>query len=140
MQCYLTVCSCHVMYVFQSESSLYSCLNVKERLTRSRHEIWSLRDCKWNRTQIDLVHKRTPVWLNGWVFVYELSGSGFDSSCSHSAIFPRNRLTLKIQTYSEIILKQSFFKKAHVEFQLSLLGQMKLMLKEYVIQIGVSSK
>ena len=49
-------------------------------------------------------------------------------------------LTLKIQTYSEIILKQSFFKKAHVEFQLSLLGQMKLMLKEYVIQIGVSSK
>ena len=24
-----------------------------------------------------------PVWLNGWVFVYELSGSGFESSCSH---------------------------------------------------------
>ena len=24
-----------------------------------------------------------PVWLNGWVFVYELSGCGFDSSCSH---------------------------------------------------------
>ena len=25
----------------------------------------------------------TPVWLNGWVFVYELSGCGFESSCSH---------------------------------------------------------
>ena len=24
-----------------------------------------------------------PVWLNGWVFVYELSGCRFDSSCSH---------------------------------------------------------
>ena len=28
----VTVCSCHVTYVFQSESTLYSCLNVKERL------------------------------------------------------------------------------------------------------------
>ena len=24
-----------------------------------------------------------PVWSNGWLFLYELSGSGFDSSCSH---------------------------------------------------------
>ena len=24
-----------------------------------------------------------PVWLNGWVFLYELSGCGFESSCSH---------------------------------------------------------
>ena len=24
-----------------------------------------------------------PVWLNGWVFVYELSGCGFKSTCSH---------------------------------------------------------
>ena len=24
-----------------------------------------------------------PVWLNGWVFVYKLSGWGFESSCSH---------------------------------------------------------
>ena len=23
------------------------------------------------------------IWLNGWVFLYELSGSGFESSCSH---------------------------------------------------------
>ena len=28
-----------------------------------------------------------PVWLNGWVFVYELSGCGFESSCN-----PRNGL------------------------------------------------
>ena len=24
-----------------------------------------------------------PVWQNGWVFIYELSGCGFESSCSH---------------------------------------------------------
>ena len=24
-----------------------------------------------------------PVWPNGWVFFYELSGCGFESSCSH---------------------------------------------------------
>ena len=24
-----------------------------------------------------------PVWLNGWVFIYELSGCGFESICSH---------------------------------------------------------
>ena len=36
---HITVCSCHVAYGFQSESTLCSCLNVKERLSRSRHVI-----------------------------------------------------------------------------------------------------
>ena len=27
-----------------------------------------------------------PVWLNGWVFVYQLSGCGLESSCSHILI------------------------------------------------------
>ena len=35
----LTVSSCHVTYAFESESTLYSCLNVKELLARSRREI-----------------------------------------------------------------------------------------------------
>ena len=35
----LTVCSYHVMYAFQSESKLYSCLNVKKLLAQSRREI-----------------------------------------------------------------------------------------------------
>ena len=111
MIAYLTVCSCHVTYAFQSESTLYSCLNVKELLARRRCEIWSWSDCNWTRTHNHLIRKRTlnhlaklalndwavlwviictvylvvcswPVWLNGWVF-YELSGCGFESSCSH---------------------------------------------------------
>ena len=36
---YITVCYYHVTYAFQSESTLYSCLNVKELLARSRREI-----------------------------------------------------------------------------------------------------
>ena len=35
----LTVCFYHVTYAFQSESTFYSCLNVKELLARSRREI-----------------------------------------------------------------------------------------------------
>ena len=35
----LTVCSCHATYAFQSESTLYNYLNVKELLAQSRREI-----------------------------------------------------------------------------------------------------
>ena len=35
----MTVCFYHVTYTFQSESTLYSCLNLKELLARSRREI-----------------------------------------------------------------------------------------------------
>ena len=55
----MTVCSYYVTYAFQSESTLYSCLNVRELLARRRREIWSLSDCNWTRTHNYLVHKRT---------------------------------------------------------------------------------
>ena len=55
----MTVCSCHVTYVFQIQSTLYSCLNVKEVLAWSRHEIWSLSEYNWTRTQNHLVCKQT---------------------------------------------------------------------------------
>ena len=55
----LTVCFCHVTYAIQNESTLYSCLNVKELLAQSRREIWRLSDWNWTRTQNHLVRKRT---------------------------------------------------------------------------------
>ena len=87
---------------------LYSCLNVKELLAWSTREIWSLRDYNWTRTYSHLVRKRTlnhlaklEVWLNSWVFVYELSGCRFESSCSH----------LNIRLFSSNIFeKNQFFK------------------------------
>ena len=39
---HLTVCYYDVMHAFQSESTLYSSLNVKELLDRNSHNIWSL--------------------------------------------------------------------------------------------------
>ena len=44
---------------FQRDSTLYSCLNVKELLARSRCESWNLSDCNWTRIQNHLVRKRT---------------------------------------------------------------------------------
>ena len=61
----LTVSFCHVTYAFQDESTLYSCLSVKERSKQAQNLKF-----KWLR-------------VNGWVFVYELSGCEFESSRSH---------------------------------------------------------
>ena len=55
----LTVCSCHVTYPFQRESTLYSCLNVKELLAPGSREIWSLSECNWTRTYNYLFRKWT---------------------------------------------------------------------------------
>ena len=38
---HLIVCSHHVTYAFQSESTFYTCLNVKKLLVRNRCKIWS---------------------------------------------------------------------------------------------------
>ena len=69
---HLTVCSNHIMYAFQSESTLYSSLNVKELLARNRHKIRTSSDCNWTRTHSHLVHKQVlnhlaklAKWLNG---------------------------------------------------------------------------
>ena len=78
-----TLCSCHVKYACESESTLSSCLNVKEHLAGRRREIWSLSDCKWTQTHKTRQVWLRPVWLNGWVFVYERSGCGFESNFSH---------------------------------------------------------
>ena len=75
---YNWLCSYHVTYAFQNESTLSICLNVKELLAGNRREIWSLSDCNWTRTHNHLLRKRTLI---GWVFVYELSGGGFESRC-----------------------------------------------------------
>ena len=60
INCYfLTVCSYHVTYTFQSKSTPQSFLNVKELLAQKRHYIWSLSDCNGARTHNHLVCKRT---------------------------------------------------------------------------------
>ena len=72
----LTVCYYHVMYAFQSESTLYSSLNVKELLARYRRDIWSLNDSIGIQTHKHLVRKRLlkhlakPASLAKWLSVH----------------------------------------------------------------------
>ena len=101
-----TVCSCHVTYAFQSESTLYSYLNVKELLAQSRHEIWSLSDCNWNWTQNHLVLKRTfnhlaklALWID-WP-----NGLGFTLKCvcDMTRTYSQMHCTDKYSEHSSII-------------------------------------
>ena len=55
-------------------------------------ETWTLHDN--NMSQMHRTDKYSqqssiiwPVWLNGWVFVYELSGYGFESRSCHIKIY-----------------------------------------------------
>ena len=68
---------------------LLICLNVKKILFQNNYDISSLSDCNETRPQNHLGRKRTlnhtaklAIWLNGWVFVYKLSGSQFEVSCT----------------------------------------------------------
>ena len=100
---HLTFCFYHVTYAFQSESTLYNCLNIKELLPWSRCKIWCLSDCNLTQNHNPLVHKWTLshlaklakwlscveylyvwcIWLHFTVFIYELHGCRFEPTCSH---------------------------------------------------------
>ena len=75
---HLIVCFYHVTYEFESESTLYSCLNVKKLLAGSRRHIWRLSDCNGNGTHNQLLRKRnSTIWTNWphdwavfWVLIY----------------------------------------------------------------------
>ena len=106
---HLTVCSSHLTYTFQRLFTLSTCLNVKKIFAQSRWEIWSLSDCNWARTQNHLVRKRNtppfsqtgPFEWPGSVFVSELSGSRFQSSCSFFVfIFSCSYLNLRFRSPS----------------------------------------
>ena len=55
----LTVCSYHIKYTLESESTLYICLDFKELRTQNKRNILSLGDVKGPRTNNHLVRKQT---------------------------------------------------------------------------------
>ena len=59
-----TVCYYHVTQAFPSESTPYSCLNVKELLARNRPDIQSLNNSKGNKSNNHLYHKRTLSFVS----------------------------------------------------------------------------
>ena len=58
---HLNVSSYHVTYTFQSESTLYSSLNVKELFDRNRRSIWGLIDYNGIRTHNHLESTTTRI-------------------------------------------------------------------------------
>ena len=67
----LTVCYYHVTYGFKSESTLYSLPECQGT------------PCLKQAPYLKFKWQKLSVSLNGWVFVYELSCSGFESRCCH---------------------------------------------------------
>ena len=91
---HLIVCYHHVAYTYKNGSIFYSCSNVKKLLAENRREVSSLSDSNEIRNHSHLVRKTSirpfsetgqilPVWLNGWMLIYKLSGCGFESRCCH---------------------------------------------------------
>ena len=91
----MTVCSCHLTYAFQGETTLYSCLNVKELFAQSKCEIWSLSECNWTRNQNHLVCKQTLNHLAIWLSV-----------CLGTKWF-WVRVQLQLQTKFHLVYKQT---------------------------------
>ena len=81
---HLILRSSHVTYAFKSESTLYSCLNVKEAFARSNCEIWRLSDSNWTRNKDHLILNRTlnylaklAKWLSCVVNIYQYGALDF---------------------------------------------------------------
>ena len=96
---HLTVYCYHVTYMFQSESKLYSCLNVKELLARNRRDIWSLSDSNGIWTHNHLVRKWTlnhlpklAKWLSCVMSTYLYSA--FDCMLYHVTYVFQSESTL----------------------------------------------
>ena len=114
----LTVCSYHLTYALQSESTLYICLNVKELLPWNKRDICNLSDCNGTRIHNHLVPKQTlnrlaKLTIN-WADLWVRIGTVHLTVCSYhvptrsrvnpNSIFPlmsRNTL-LEIAAISEV--------------------------------------
>ena len=59
---------------------------------------------KWQQRDSSPKHlfRKRTLWLNNWVFVYELSGCGFESRCFH-LIYYRNFLSVYFICWLNII-------------------------------------
>ena len=77
----------------QSESTLYSCLNVKELLAQNRREIWTLSNCNGTRIYNHLVRTRTPNHLIKLAFVRPLYDSSIEKE-TFKNIYDRRRIAL----------------------------------------------
>ena len=97
---YLTVCFYHVTYAFQSESTLYLCLNVKEILAPSRRDIWRLSDCKSTRTHNHFLCKWTLNHLAKVTILVDLSCDYLSLCCIWLYILVMLRTSFRVNSIS----------------------------------------
>ena len=88
-----------VNIITRNIDQVVSMLFFQRRSNANEHtltKLWFSTDYqRWNNIGSSTLHRLStlfqrlndsndwPVWLNGWVFVYELSGCGFESRCCH---------------------------------------------------------
>ena len=83
---YLTVCSFHVTCTFQSESTLYSCLNFKELFARNRRGIYLLQSLglifddifgpkkKYPFCPVFVFHRGMPIGILKYILYFKNKG------------------------------------------------------------------
>ena len=83
---YLTVCSSHVTCAFQSESTLYSCLNFKELFARNRRGIYLLQSLglifddifgpkkKYPFCPVFVFHRGMPIGILKYILYFKNKG------------------------------------------------------------------
>ena len=83
---YLTVCSFHVTCAFQSESTLYSCLNFKEPFARNRRGIYLLQSLglifddifgpkkKYPFCPVFVFHRGMPIGILKYILYFKNEG------------------------------------------------------------------
>ena len=83
---YLTVCSFHVTCAFQSESTLYSCLNFKELFARNRRGIYLLQSLglifddifgpkkKYPFCPVFVFHRGMPIGILKYILYFKNKG------------------------------------------------------------------
>ena len=108
---HFTVCSCHVTYVFQSESRLYSCLNVKKPLLEAgvKSEVYMTTTRIWS-SDYNLVKWLSVCLQTKWFWVWVQL-----QSLNLLFTFTLNSLLLSWDFHKKMIIKLSF--------SLSVLGQ-----------------
>ena len=81
-----------LVYVFFSWSILYIWYDLPPASSKALKRVRDMirRYSQMHRTDKYSEHSSIiwSIWPNGWVFFYKLSGSGFESSCSHLKLSP----------------------------------------------------
>ena len=80
-----------------------------------------------------------PVWLNGWVYVYELSDCGFDSRCYRSQMFKwvlntslnKKKFFYKFRNHLSIVKTKEWYKvKGNFSFKLATTEEIQAIIKD----------